>query len=362
MANSLRVGIIGVSVDRGWAKESHVPAVQKLEGLELAAVATNSQETADAAARAFGAKMAYGKAADLIRDPEIDLVAVCVKAPAHRELVLAALSAGKHVYCEWPLGANTAEAEEIHAAAQAAGVHAAVGLQTRRNPAALQTRDLLASGAIGRPLSAHVYSSTVAFGKKTPEAESYSEKPESGVTLVTIQGAHTLDLAIAVLGGFVDMSALTTTQYPEIQIGDNPAPQARTTPDHMLIQARLTSGCVLSVEVAGGRPPETPFLLEVVGEQGVLALHGGAIRGFQSGRLQLSVNGEAQHVDEGETASMPDLAANVAGIYAALRDDIALGTSTAPDFHHAVRLARLIDDVMSSSRSGTRKSAADWPA
>jgi predicted dehydrogenase len=50
----------------------------------------------------------------------------------------------------------------------------------------------------------------------------------------------------------------------------------------------------------------------------------------------------------------------VAAIYAALRDDIAQGTSTTPDFAHAVRLARLVDDVLSSAQTGTRRSAADW--
>jgi predicted homoserine dehydrogenase-like protein len=50
MTKSLRVGIIGASAQRGWAKESHVIAVQKLAGLELAAIATHRQETADAAA------------------------------------------------------------------------------------------------------------------------------------------------------------------------------------------------------------------------------------------------------------------------------------------------------------------------
>jgi predicted dehydrogenase len=72
MAKSLRVGIIGVSVDRGWARESHVPAVQKLAGLELTAVTTSHQATASAAAKAFGVRAAYGDAADLFRDPVCD--------------------------------------------------------------------------------------------------------------------------------------------------------------------------------------------------------------------------------------------------------------------------------------------------
>lgn len=128
-----------------------------------------------------------------------------------------------------------------------------------------------------------------------------------------------------------------------------------------VVKIRPNNGS-LSIEVAGGRPPEASrFRLEVIGDRGTLVLDGGALRGFPMGRLRLSFNGEPQAVDEGETDSMPDTAANVAGIYAALRDDIAQGTSTAPDFDHAVRLARLVDDVLSSAQTGTRKSATDWP-
>ena len=190
----------------------------------------------------------------------------------------------------------------------------------------------------------------------------FAERAENGATLITIQGAHTLDLAIAVLGPFADITALTTTQYPEVEVGDEAKRQARSIPDHLLAQACLAKGNALAVEVSGGRPCDaTPFRLEITGEGGDLALNGGAPRGFQSGRLSLSLKGEPQHVDEGEKGSLPDTAANVAGMYAALRDDILRGTATAPDFHHAARLTRLVNDVISSARTGTRKSAADWP-
>jgi predicted dehydrogenase len=52
MAKLIRVGIIGANASGGWAGEGHVPAVRSLDGLDLAAVATNSQKTADASARA----------------------------------------------------------------------------------------------------------------------------------------------------------------------------------------------------------------------------------------------------------------------------------------------------------------------
>ena len=193
------------------------------------------------------------------------------------------------------------------------------------NPYDLRARDVIASGAIGRLLSCHSYSSTVGFGPIVPTTYLYLEKPENGVNLVTIQGAHTIDLAIAVVGGLADMIALTTTQYPEIKVGEEGRRQVRSTFDHVLVQARLANGGVMSVEVAGGRPPETQFRMEVVGESGVLALNGGAARGFQSGRLRLSLNGEPQRVNKGESGSMPDAAANVSGIYAALRNDVQRG-------------------------------------
>ena len=358
----LRVGIIGASATRGWAKESHVPAVQQLAGLVLTAVATGSQPSAEAAARAFGALAGYGNAEDLIGTPDVDLVAVAVKVPDHLELVLGALAAGKHVYCEWPLGCELAETEELAAAARSAGVHAAIGLQTRSNPAARRAKTLIAAGAIGRVLSARLYSGTIAFRPKIGPADAYLEAASNGATLVTIHGGHALDLACAVLGGFHEVTALTTTQYPEIKVGDEGQRQARTIPDHLLVQARLAGGGALSVEVVGGCPPgATPFHLEVTGEEGKLSLEGAAPRGFQSGRLRLRLNGKSQSVDEGEVASMPDTAANVAGMYAALRDDVLHGTTTALGFDHALRLARLVEDVCASAQTGTKRSAADWP-
>lgn len=360
MTDILRVGLIGANPDGGWARESHVPALRVLPDLEFAAVAGRTQAAADAAARAFGVDKAYGHAADLFQDPDIDVVTIAVTLPAHRELLLAALAAGKHVYCEYPLGLDVEESRELAQAAQKAGVHAAIGLQSRANPAVRRARALLDAGAIGRPLTAHILSTTAGFGPNTGTAVAYTEDPANGVTVVTIQAAHTLDLAVALLGGVTDFTALATTQYPDIRIGDG-EPQRRRTYDHLLVQARLSSGVALSVEVAGGRPAPTPFRFEIIGEAGVLALEGGAPRGFQSGRLRLLVDGEVLPVDEGALASLSDAALNVAATYADLRDDIASGTSSAVGFPHAVRLAQFIEDATVSSQTGVRKKDGDWP-
>ena len=82
---------------------------------------------------------------------------------------------------------------------------------------------------------------------------------------------------------------------------------------------------------------------------------------MQSGRLQLQINGAAQPLDEGEVAAMPDAAANVAGVYAMLRDDILNGTASAPGFNHALQLTRMIGAVHASSMQGVRQKNDGWP-
>lgn len=361
MSRRLGVGIIGASAQRGWAKDSHVPAVHGLDGLQLVAVAAGDETKAQAAAQAFGAARGYASGLDLIHDPDVELVTIAVKVPDHRELVLAAVSAGKHVYCEWPLGTNLPEAEAMADAAAAAKVHTAIGLQIRSSAAVQQARRLLQEGRIGRPLTARIVSSTAAFGPRVESALAFAEDGANGVTLVSIQGAHTFDLAMAVLGPFAALSALTTTQYPQVLIGDDATPKPRTTADHVFLQGQLSSGVAVGIEVAGGRPPESPTHFDVTGTDGTLTVLGGAMRGVQSGRLRLLLNGEPQTIEEGPVGPMPDAAANVAGIYAMLRDDIQNGTRNAPDFQHAVRLTRFVEAVLQSSRRGERQAASGWP-
>ncbi len=357
---TLRVGIIGANAESGWARDGHVPAVQGLAGLEFVAVATNSQKTADASAKAFGLSAAYGSGMDLIRAGGIDLVTVATRVPDHRELVLAAIGAGMHVYSEWPLGRSVAEAEEMAAAARKAGCprrdRVAVARQpgcpagtgsarVRRARSGVEREHLLGDGRVraGR-------AGAVRLPREIPRTSptwSRSKVPTRSTWPSRSPAPSS------------DANALATAQYPDIN-ADGERRQ-RVTFDHLLVQSRLAAGGTLSAEVAGGRPPETPFTMTVVGEKGTLRLDGGAPRGFQSGRLTLSIDGEAQRVDEGELAAMPDTAANVAGVYAGLRDDIANGTSTVTGFDHAMRLTQLMNDLLTSSTSGMRVTSLNWP-
>src|ERR671934_662391 len=153
MAHKIRLGFVGANVRANWASQSHFPALLASPDVELTAVCTTRPESAAEARRAFGAQLAFHDVRAMVASPEIDAVAVVVRVPSHYEPTRAAIEAGKHVFTEWPLGRDTAEAEELAALARAKNVQTACGLQSRVSPALLYMKELIEGGFVGEVLS-----------------------------------------------------------------------------------------------------------------------------------------------------------------------------------------------------------------
>src|SRR2546423_9839602 len=151
--SKLGVGIIGVSPTRGWAVTAHIPALRALPNYEIRALSAHSAESARAAGEAFGVRAVFSDHEQMVTQSDIDLVAVTVKVPHHRELVSAALAAGKAVYCEWPLGRDLDDARAMAALAAEQGARTLVGLQGRQASAIEFVQDLLSDGYVGEVLS-----------------------------------------------------------------------------------------------------------------------------------------------------------------------------------------------------------------
>src|SRR5438552_13357790 len=92
----------------------------------------------------------------MVQHPDVDLIVVCVRVPGHKQLVMAGLQANKAVLCEWPLGADLAEAQEMADFAKTRGLKTIVGLQARSDPTLMYTRDLINDGYIGDVLTANL--------------------------------------------------------------------------------------------------------------------------------------------------------------------------------------------------------------
>ncbi len=161
MPKRLKVAVTGAGLKNspdgreGWAARAHLPALKKLSDIyDLVAVCTTQMETAQNAARHFDVPHAFDNVDHMLEAlPDIDVVCVSVRPVHHYKVVSAALRAGKHVYCEQPLGVSTSEARAMHALAKQAGVRTVIGHQSHYEPATLHMAELVREGYIGRPLS-----------------------------------------------------------------------------------------------------------------------------------------------------------------------------------------------------------------
>jgi len=141
----IRIGLLGA----GTMGRMHAAAYRAIDGVDVAGVWSRSAERAAEAARIADTGVVAGPAA-LIDDPAIDAIDVCVPSQAHRDLVIGALAAGKHVICETPLALAIEDVEAMIAAARQAQRLLLVGLLMRSVAAYVHLREQVLSGSAGR--------------------------------------------------------------------------------------------------------------------------------------------------------------------------------------------------------------------
>lgn len=355
----IRVGIVGADNKSSWAKYSHIPALDALSGVRLAAIATRRSESARDAAEAFGVDRWFSNPFDMIVDDGIDLVTVSVKVPLHRELVLAALNAGKAVYCEAPLGRSVSEAEEMVRAVQSH--HTAIGLQGRLNPSVRRATELVSSGRIGRPLEAKIVSQTAGFGPQMSAQHDFFNKLSSGADLITISGGHALDIAEAILGPITHVVAGSEIRWPVVALIDTGEESKRETPDLLWVTGKTQCGAALTANVVGGvRPDDVLASFEVRGSKGWLRLSSNHPYGFQAGDLTLSSSVPFVEPDHPAVSriTIPS-AINVGEVYAQLVRDLREGVYRTPDFEHALHNARLMQTVRNAAEQRAKVPCLD---
>ena len=146
---TVNVGVIGV----GAMGENHVRVYHKMEEANLLAVSDVSERALKKIERKYGAK-GYTDYNELLKNPEIEVVSVCVPTTFHHAVVMEAIKNKKHVLVEKPIAFTLNEAEEMIAAAKEAGVILATGHVERFNPAVQKAKELIEDGVIGDIVSA----------------------------------------------------------------------------------------------------------------------------------------------------------------------------------------------------------------
>ena len=360
MPDKIRVGIVGATVTQGgssWGQHAHVPALKALPGYELKAVCTAHEDTAKASAAAFGAERGFHRFSDMAADPDVDLLVVCVRVPGHRELVMAGLQAGKSVFCEWPLGANLAEAEEMAGLARQRSLKSIVGLQGRSDPTILYARDLIQQGYIGEVLTANLNTVAQAVLQRGP-GRIWQGVRANGANTLTIAGGHAIDALCAVLGEFAELSARVSTRIPEWRTLEG-KPYPVDSPDSISVAGRMVSGAEVSINVAAVPSNPSGNRLEIYGREGALVIRANGALSLGPNQMHggqgkepmapLPVPARYRFVPENTPAGQPY---NVAQAYARAAGALRGGPAFDVDFDLAVRRHKLIDAIERAAVTG----------
>jgi predicted dehydrogenase len=361
--STLGVGIIGVNPAWGWAATAHIPALRALPNYEIRGLSSRSAESARAAGEAFGIKAVFPDYEQLVMQPDIDVVAVTVKVPHHRELVTAALAAGKAVYCEWPLGRDLDEAREMAALAAKKEVRTVVGLQARQAPAIEFVQELLRDGYVGEVLSTSMIGLSV-LGGTLVQPNAYMLDKTNGANVLTVAFGHSLDTLNYVLGEFAELSAVSDLRRPLITIEGTGEQIVKTAPDQIAVIGTLKSGATASIHIREAVAGGTGFLWEINGTDGTLRITADAALPEIFPLTVAGAHGRAElaelTVPTALTQKWPTLtslegapAFNVARAYAAFAADIDNGTHTVPDFGDAVRRHEVIAAIERSAADRT---------
>jgi predicted dehydrogenase len=360
MPEKIRVGIIGANANYGWSKRAHLPALLALPGFELTAVCTSRPETAKESAEFYGAKMAFHDYTEMANNPNVDLVVCSVSVPAHYGMVKAGLEAGKHVFCEWPLGANTSEAEELATLAREKGVRHMVGLQARGGPALLRIKELVEEGFVGEMLAANMTMFLPGLLQRGADRAWMADR-RNGANTLTIASGHALDIFCHCVGEFRELSAQVSVQLDQWQTSDGKV-VAVDAPDNVMVSGVLENGAAASAHIATIPWNGSGWRMEVYGTEGTLSAHSEAM--VQYGDVELfGAQGAGQSLQPLEVPSRLSSAPesvpagepyNVAQLYRIIGDAIRDGRQPQPDFDDAVERHKLLDLLQQSSDEGRK--------
>jgi predicted dehydrogenase len=253
-------------------KELNMLYPQQLPVIDLAAVCTSKPETAQNAATAGGYRKWFTDVSELIKEDDVTIVDCALPNFAHKSVLLEAIAAGKHVYCEKPLAVNGMEAREIVKAAAEVEVQIGMTFNYRFVPALMRAYELIQEGALGEVYRFRAdYFHTGYQDPGRPLSWRMDREKSGGGALVDL-GSHLIDLLRHLLGEFEAVQALTQTYIPERPVKRGAQEKGIVTVDDAAwLQIQLKNGAMGTLEASRFATGALDDLkIEICGEKAAL--------------------------------------------------------------------------------------------
>lgn len=231
-------------------------------------IAEATVELADDARARFGFARATADWREAVNDPDTDVVVVLTPNHMHREMVLEAVAAGKHVICEKPLTPKSADAAEMLEAAERAGVVHQVGFNWRLTPAVQQAKGMVESGELGevRSFRGH-WLGDFAFDDALPMAWRF-KRATAGSGALGDLGSHVVDFGRCLVGEIEAVSGIDAT-YTHSRLAPDGTPDEVDVDDATAFLARFAGGAHGFLEASWAAPGRKSFAgFELNGSQG----------------------------------------------------------------------------------------------
>lgn len=273
---SLGVGIVGygfIGRVHAWAHRSLPFFYSPLpRHTRLVGVCTRRQETAEAARQEAGFEFATTNAEDLLSRPDINVIHCCTPNDSHIDLLLAALQAGKHIYCDKPLTRTLEEACRVAEAARNVPTIQRMTFHYRFAPATLRAKELIESGFLGELYQFRGLYLHAGYIDPNRPRTWRTEMLKSGGGAIMDLGVHVFDLVRFLIGEFDAVNAHLSTRIPERPHVETGQPAPVDVDDIAIVQARTKSGTIGVIEasrLATGVQDE--LRIELHGSKGMIA-------------------------------------------------------------------------------------------
>lgn len=337
--DTLRIGFVGAGA---ICRTRHVPGLKKIPGVELEVVANRSQASSQAAADEYGIKRIAGSWQEVVNDPNVDIVWIGTHPYMHREIAIAALEAGKHVFTQARMAMDYADAKKMWEAAKQSSLTTNICAPPHYMRGDRVIRRMLAEGYVGTPLNVVIQAYSDDYAN--PDAPLHWRQDGA------VSGYNTLVLGMMIevmqrwLGYATRVTAMDRFFYQTRPSADGKDTVQVDRPDAVNVLAELENGALATIMLSGvARHAKDANRFEIYGSEGTIRYLAGS---------DTILAGKADDAELKEVSISPDEARSWT-VEADFINAVRAGRRTVePSFWDGLKYMEMTEAIFRSARTG----------